>query len=430
MIEIIVTSSVLILAILLVRILFKEKVSRRLQYGLWLLVVIRLLVPISITSPASVMNTMDAAGAEQFIVGQTIEVQPAQTLLDEGNSAQPDADANTHFSMHFPAIIRVVWIAGAAVVGIWFATVNITFYTRLRKKRRRIETANCKLPVYIVDSIPSPCLFGVFRPAIYLTEQACLNPRTTNHVVTHELCHYAHLDHVWSVVRCLCAAVYWFNPLVWIAAGCSRFDCELACDDAAVRRLGEEEKLAYGRTLIELVPIKISPSALVCTATTMTTSGKRMKERVSMIAKSPKTIFSALIVLLATLGIVVGCTFTGASKDTTAGQAADQLIQSILFENNKISFIIPENYKNTQDWNILVSGSVKAGDSNMSVHLFEEENGNQSWQAGKKYTIDTTAQDYQDLHMDVYLRSDESVDKSIDLLAVAKRRIARYGASL
>lgn len=76
MIEIIVTSSVLILAILLVRILFKEKVSRRLQYGLWLLVVIRLLVPISITSPASVMNTMDAAGAEQFIVGQTIEVQP------------------------------------------------------------------------------------------------------------------------------------------------------------------------------------------------------------------------------------------------------------------------------------------------------------------------------------------------------------------
>lgn len=418
MIESMITSSVLILAILAIRFLCKDKISRRLQYALWLLVGIRLLLPFSIPAPTSVMNAMDTAAAEQFITGKTMEVQPTKDLLDGVPGAQLETDAKPSSALSLPTTLRMLWAMGTAVVGLWFAAVNLTFFAKLRKSRRKLESQNSRLPIYIADSLPSPCLFGLFHPAIYVTEQAALKRRTLNHVITHELCHYTHLDHIWSVVRCLCVAIHWYNPLVWIAATCSRFDCELACDESAISRLGEAEKLAYGRTLLALVSAKPSPSSLLSAATTMTSGGKRMEERILRIAKSTRTRIVALVVVLATVCLLVGCTFTGASQALSPNEAADRLAESIQWKDSYISFVIPKEYTKPQDWNILVSGSVKAGDSSMSVHLFEQENENRSWQAGKEYTIALEGQMYEDLHMDVYMHADESVEKTIDLLAL------------
>ena len=67
------------------------------------------------------------------------------------------------------------------------------------------------------------------------------------YALAHELTHYRHLDHIWSLVRLVCLALWWFHPLVWAAAWLSRRDGELACDEGVLERLGSEHRLPYGR---------------------------------------------------------------------------------------------------------------------------------------------------------------------------------------
>lgn len=76
-----------------------------------------------------------------------------------------------------------------------------------------------------------------------------------SHILTHELTHYTHGDSLWNLIRALCLTVYWFNPLVWAAASLSRRDCELACDEGVIARLGEENRFAYGRTLVGMAAV-------------------------------------------------------------------------------------------------------------------------------------------------------------------------------
>lgn len=70
------------------------------------------------------------------------------------------------------------------------------------------------------------------------------------HTVEHEITHFRHGDHFWSALRSVCIALHWYNPLVWWAAILSRNDAELACDEGTIRRIGEDARAEYGRTLI------------------------------------------------------------------------------------------------------------------------------------------------------------------------------------
>lgn len=87
-----------------------------------------------------------------------------------------------------------------------------------------MDIPECPLPVYLVEGLSSPCLFGLFRPAIYLTPEAVENETVLRHVLAHEATHYAHKDHIWSALRCTALALHWYNPLVWLAVSLSKAD--------------------------------------------------------------------------------------------------------------------------------------------------------------------------------------------------------------
>ena len=72
-------------------------------------------------------------------------------------------------------------------------------------------------------------------------------------MLLHERTHAKHLDPLWALLRCVCLTIYWFHPLVWAAAPLSRTDCELACDEGALKRLPQEEHAAYGRAILQAV---------------------------------------------------------------------------------------------------------------------------------------------------------------------------------
>lgn len=352
--EILITATVLILCVLLIRRIFRGKISSRLQYALWILVVLRLAIPVSAQfdlGPLSRFRLLDLVGRDESGIverlNETIRLEePIQMTMDSDSILfrllAPDEVKETLEGM--PAdgptavflagrlgfsrldVLWFLWELGALVVGVWILATNILFSRRLKKNRQpftlpeNVKTAvlemnfrkKGRLPAcYLAEGISSPCLYGFpGREAIYLTGEVADDADRLRHVVVHELVHKRHGDGFWALLRGVLVTVYWFHPLVWVAAACSKRDCELACDEGALALLGEEERIPYGETLLSIITKKGRVSDLVCTATTMTGSGKSVKERIQFIAKEPKVLYAAVAVVLFLIAVVCLFVFT------------------------------------------------------------------------------------------------------------------------
>ena len=323
MMELTITSSVLILVVIVLRHFFKGKISLRLQYTLWVLVLIRLLVPVTLfESPISVMNAVQAS---RYARAVSVTSTPAPTLSSEygGMGGSDGIEQNgtnsvtnvSHHAFHWGLLAQWGWYIGIGIIGSTLLLSNLSFSRKLRKTRKKYQADNCKLPIYEVEALPSPCLFGVFRPAIYITPNVIGDETKLRHVLAHELTHYHHGDYIWSALRSICLAIYWYNPLVWLAATLSRRDAELACDESTIKSIGEANRAEYGRTLIGLTCEKRRAMDLLCCATTMTDGKNGIKERITLIAKKPKMLVPAFIAVLLVAFIAVGCTFTRAKNE-------------------------------------------------------------------------------------------------------------------
>ena len=344
--EVLLTSSALILALLVLRQVFRKRISRRVQYALWGLVLVRLLVPANLpAADFSVLSVSEPARVqmEERLEEEPVYVLPVSTQEIARSSARPNvilpmegrysevtqAEGQpavlTKYAFTLEEALGLVWAAGMGCMGLWLAVSNLRFWHMLRKKRIPMELPECRYPVYLVEEgLVSPCLFGLFRPAVYLTPAAMESGEGLRHVLAHEETHGRHGDPLWSLLRSVCLAVYWFDPLVWWAAAAAREDCELACDESALRRLGEAERIPYGQTLLRLIPLQRSAGHVMLTATTMTSDKKRMKERIMRISENLKMKTAALCAALAVTAAVCAVTFTGCSTQAAAGTASPE----------------------------------------------------------------------------------------------------------
>lgn len=326
-------SSALILAVLALRALFGRRVSACLRYALWAVVLARLLTPIylfhipfagPILPPAARVETTApgvgiAAPTEPVGAPAPAPPAPAETTAP---SAVPNVPAGRSATegpdwASAPGWLGWVWLSGSAVVAAALLFCNLRFAGKLRRARLPLEQAEGRLPVYVVPGLPSPCLSGLIRPAVYVTPQAAADPVLLRHVLAHETTHFRHGDRLWNVLRGVALAVHWWNPLVWTAAIFSRRDCELACDEGALKRLGPGERIAYGRTLLALVREKPRPAGLFTCSTTMTEGQKDLLERVHRIAHAPKrTAWAAALAAALTLA-VAACSFSSPAPPKT-----------------------------------------------------------------------------------------------------------------
>lgn len=343
--EILITSSVLILAVLVIRRLFREVLSRRVQYALWGLVLVRLLIPFSL--PAADFSVLTAAEPVQAAVAQRWTTRPglpagpvqglqpvnpvtpvSPTLPEE--AAAPSVPTSAvpspgHYAARMGAreALTALWKLGMAVVGLFFLASNLRFYLRLRRHRRElaIPMGAGGRKVYWVSEgvIPSPCLFG---RSIYITPAVANDSEKLRHVLAHEATHARHLDPLWALLRCVCLTVYWFDPLVWVAAVCSKTDCELACDESVLKELGEGERIPYGQTLVSLIPVRRGSNPLL-TATTMAAGKKQLKDRITRIARRPRQLAAAALAVAVLAGAVSACTFTGAKVSPAPSPSQD-----------------------------------------------------------------------------------------------------------
>lgn len=350
MTEILITSSVLILALLVLRRVFREKISRRAQYALWLLVLARLLIPVSLpTAGFGVLSAAEPAveAASSRLESRAVYVLPLDRApaaeVPAASQAQPGQVVETGDSFGYPVLssdgetvtryarqltaselLRYLWYGGMALTGLWFLAGNLRFRWKLRRRRRPYPVEGCPVPVYLAEGwLASPCLVGLLRPAIYLTPAAAAAEERQRHVIAHELTHRRHLDPLWSLLRSVCLVVYWFDPLVWAAALASRTDGELACDEAVLAGLDQEERLAYGRSLLALVPVRRTGGDPFLTATTMAAGKRQLKDRIGRIAQARRTTALALTLALVLAAVTCAATFTApaGAEDDGSGTA-------------------------------------------------------------------------------------------------------------
>lgn len=355
-----ISSAVLIVTVIALRYLLRGKISLRMQYALWLLVLVRLLVPMSFgASGLSVMNAVP----ERVPTAQQSAVMPSTTVKENINTpaatgtvgvpAQsmnepipPDLVQNITVTTTVPTVektdwaqlIKTVWLIGVGLVGAAFLLANLRFGRRLRRSRRSVDDAGAALPVYESGATETPCLFGLLRPCIYVTPDTLADADTLRYSLAHEQTHYRHGDSLWAVLRGVCLALHWYNPLVWWAAELSRRDAEMACDESTVRRLGENERAAYGRTLVRMTCEK--RPALLVTATMMTDSGKGLRERITLLVKKPKTAAYTAVAVLLIACLSVACTFTGKQAALPEPFGKSYEVAEVVYQPSVYSFAL------------------------------------------------------------------------------------------
>ena len=302
----ILTVSALIVVVLLVRAIFKNRIPKRMIYALWLVVLLKLCLPGTLFS-LPVLPPEDAAAPAQIAEqpAQTTPViqQPTQTVTEPQTPAQQQVSPAHETAkpaakpLTTAQIFQIVWFSGSALLGLWLVGAWAVFTIRLHRDRRFLGKRG-GTRIYVSSAVKSPCLAGLI-PAVYLTEDV-LQTDEAELIVRHELTHLRHLDFLWSFCRAAAVTVYWWNPFIWLAAICSKRDAELACDEAVAAKLSESKRLAYARAILAQAPRKTAELSL---------AGPPVKERILFLTKKRRTSVLCVILALLLVASATGCSF-------------------------------------------------------------------------------------------------------------------------
>ena len=254
-----VTASVVIVFVLLARLLLK-KAPKIFSYALWAVVLFRLLCPVSITTDFSLLGLFDAPVTEttnhttavEYIPQDIVHTPAPEVKLpvpgvnQSVNETLPQGDEQTAADpMEAPvALATLVWLAGIGVL----ADYSVVSLIRLRRKL--VGAVPLRENIYLADYIESPFVMGILRPKIYLP--SALSTQEQGYIILHERHHIRRGDHIIKALAFFALCVHWFNPLVWVAFVLSAKDMEMSCDEAVVKKLGEEIRADYSASLLSL----------------------------------------------------------------------------------------------------------------------------------------------------------------------------------
>ena len=218
-----------------------KKAPRVFSYVLWSVVLFRLLCPVSLTVPCSVMELTEApvasvgdgASTVAFVSGEQFD--PEEALKDIPGETGTKADGS---------ILPVLWVAGGAVMAAW------GLWSLLRLDRMLREAVPVGGIVWEADGISTAFVMGLIRSRIYLPSGLARKER--EFILLHEQHHLRRLDHVWKLAAFGALCIHWFNPLVWLAFRLAQRDMEMSCDEAVLKTLEADGRYDYSRTLVRV----------------------------------------------------------------------------------------------------------------------------------------------------------------------------------
>lgn len=331
--------------IFLIRWCLKRRAPRWISYALWAVVLIRLFVPVSISSPVSLFSLLPSHSAD--IVGESgrlsqldvtggaaveygrLPAVPSQVNtgaagLDkplttgqndgQGLSASQNQTAVGAGRINWQEVAAVIWVCGTLALG-GFLTVHYIFSAvRLRRLRvlpendkmrrakqllplrRKVRVCSCRM-------FATPVVFGLLRPRIVLPRGFDWEDTAAQHILLHERVHISRWDNLVKIAAIAAVCVHWFNPLVWICFRLCSDDMEASCDERVLKVLGEESRKDYARSLLSMAEAQHRRMGVM---PFLAFGESNLKQRVGNILKyHKKTLLSVTAALLAAL--LVGC---------------------------------------------------------------------------------------------------------------------------
>ena len=305
-----ISASWLVLAVLVLRLVSKRS-PKWMNVLLWGMVALRLMLPFSIESALSLIPSAETLSPE------VVRFDPAPTItsgvefidnavnpsLSESFAAAPLASVNPLYVWTYLA--GWVWLIGLGAM-LLYALVS---YLRLR---RRVSVS---LPIqdhiYLCDAISSPFILGVVKPHIYLPSG--LDEVQRQNVLSHEQAHLARRDHWWKPLGFALLAVYWFNPVLWLAYTLLCRDIELACDERVIRTMDESAVKTYSTVLLAC---SMPRKAVITSPLAFGEVG--VKERVKNALHYKKPAFWVVAASVTVCIVVAVCFLTNPPTDTDA----------------------------------------------------------------------------------------------------------------
>ena len=249
-----ITASWLVLAVIVSRFLLK-KAPKAFSVILWGLVGIRLILPFSLESVLSLVPSAETVPGD-IVYSAAPEINSGIAFLNSAvnplisETLAPNEISSANPMQIITIIASAVWVVGIAAMLLY----TVVSFLRFRSKVR--EAAPFNENIYLCDGIGTPFILGVIRPRIYLPSD--IGKADMEYVIAHERAHLKRRDHLWKPLGFLLLAVYWFNPVLWIAYILLCRDIELACDEKVIRDRGVEIKKSYSEALVNCsVPRKM-----------------------------------------------------------------------------------------------------------------------------------------------------------------------------
>ncbi|MBQ8503991.1 MAG: M56 family metallopeptidase [Clostridia bacterium] len=256
------TASIVILFIISARLILK-RIPKIFSYVLWVVVLFRLLCPVSIELPVSAVPKFEPTADSYTLADESISVfgaseaayQAVGDALNGGidyqliRTTERDEEGNVKYTgaQWWEVWIlfgQYVWLTGIAAMVIY----SIASYFKLRKKL--IGAVPLRDNIFLSDYINSPFVMGLFRPKIYLP--SALSESEQEYIILHEKHHIRRLDHIVKALSFAALCVHWFNPLVWLSFVLSGRDMEMSCDEAVIKKMGKDIRADYSASLLSL----------------------------------------------------------------------------------------------------------------------------------------------------------------------------------
>lgn len=294
-------ASIVILVVILAR-LFLKKAPKWITYALWAVVLFRLLCPLSIKAPVSIVPKITSTAEYYSLADEPISLGGAglaayQAVGDAMNgdlgiqhirTTERDEDGSVRYvtSDWWDVWIlfgQYVWTAGIAAMLLH----SMISYGKIHRKLKIVVPLRDN--IYIADDIQSPFVIGFFRPKIYLP--CGLSEKEQAYIILHEQHHIKRLDHICKVLAFLALCIHWFNPLVWLAFVLSGKDMEMSCDEAVVREMGDGIRAEYSASLLTL-----ATGRRIIAGTPLAFGEGNAKERIQNLGKWKQPILWAVIV--------------------------------------------------------------------------------------------------------------------------------------
>lgn len=235
------TGSIAILLIVLTRKLL-DRSPKIFSYILWFFALFRLLCPVSFKTPIALIPEGVSTG--QLVMHLTSE-EGRRSLEEYGEDFfEFYTQSKTEVNINMMQIIFLVWLIG-------FAIIIIRSIHNLRKLQQQ---AACSMlledNIYLADYIDSPFVIGLIKPKIYVP--STISESELKYVLAHEKYHIKRKDHIVKIIGFIALGIHWFNPAVWYMFETMCMDMEMSCDEAVLKRMGDDSREDYSSILLNI----------------------------------------------------------------------------------------------------------------------------------------------------------------------------------